>query len=236
MKAYVLIIDDNKTAHMLTGLQVRVLWSNTQCAEVIIAEANKRLTDGSHADSLGVALRALDNLGVDVQTIPVDCEPPVIGQAEGVATTCRCGVGLDETQTKLSMARRDGALPACKDCVTLELTQEQAHEGVFDAAVDAFLGSIRALIGAHYTKNFPRLTVPTISVDPGGQKYLRIVSDNGTQRSVYCFVDKASGDILKADGWKRPAKHARGSIYDNAGKGAITPYGVHYITSRGHKN
>jgi hypothetical protein len=150
------------------------------------------------------------------------------------ATTCRCGVDLDETQTKLSMARRDGALPACKDCVSLELTQAQASEGVFQVALDAFLDSIRQLQAAYFAKNFKNLTPPTISVDPGAKKYIRIVQDNGTQRSVYCFVDKATGDILKADGWKRPAKHARGSIYIDAGKSAITPYGVHYLPNGVH--
>jgi hypothetical protein len=103
----------------------------------------------------------------------------------------------------------------------------------FEQALADFLASIRQLLSAHYLKNFKHLTVPTISVDPGGQKYLRVVRDDGSSRSVYCFVDKATGDILKADGWKRPAKHARGSIYDNAGKGPITPYGVHYLKGRG---
>lgn len=111
-----------------------------------------------------------------------------------------------------------------------------ADQEDFEGALAAFLDSIRELQAAYFAKNFKSLKPPTISIDPGAKKYLRIVQDNGTQRSVYCFVDKATGDILKADGWRRPAKHVRGSIFDNAGKGAITPWGVHYITSRGHRN
>ena len=110
----------------------------------------------------------------------------------------------------------------------------------FDAALESFLGSIRELRVAYFAKNFPNLTSGTISIDPGGKKYLRVVcdatGDNHGQVSVYCFVEKSTGDILKADGWKRPAKHACGNIYDNAGKGAITPWGVHYINSGGHRD
>jgi hypothetical protein len=49
-----------------------------------------------------------------------------------------------------------------------------------------------------------------------GSKYLRIVQvrEDGTGGSVWGFVDKSNGDVLKADGFKKPAKHARGSIYD----------------------
>lgn len=103
----------------------------------------------------------------------------------------------------------------------------------FDLALSAFLTAIRELQADYFAKHFKNLTPPKISIDPGGKKYLRIVQDNGTQRSVYCFVDKASGDILKADGWKRPAKHARGSIFVDAGRPGITPWGVHYLTPRG---
>ncbi|MGF6996784.1 hypothetical protein [Paraburkholderia sp. GAS32] len=32
-------------------------------------------------------------------------------------------------------------------------------------------------------------------------------------RSAYGFIDAATGNILKSDGWKRPAKGVRGSIF-----------------------
>jgi hypothetical protein len=46
-----------------------------------------------------------------------------------------------------------------------------------------------------------------------GRKYLRLVSYNGTQNMVYCFIDRTNGNILKAATWKAPAKGARGNIY-----------------------
>ena len=65
------------------------------------------------------------------------------------------------------------------------------------------------------------------------QKRVRVVrSDVGNvnSRSVHCFVDMATGDVLKADGWAKPAKHARGNIYDaKNGLGGMSPYGANYL-------
>jgi len=83
MKAYVLITKDTYGAET-----VSVHWSNTECSKRIIALANSKLTDGSHVDSLGFALRALDNLGIDVATHPVE-----IGELPKVARpTGGCGI------------------------------------------------------------------------------------------------------------------------------------------------
>lgn len=49
-----------------------------------------------------------------------------------------------------------------------------------------------------------------------------------TNGSVHCFVDAATGNILKADGWKRPARGIRGSIFAanfDLGR-AVTQYGA----------
>lgn len=48
-----------------------------------------------------------------------------------------------------------------------------------------------------------------------GRRYVRIVAENG-QRSAWAFVDKTTGAVLKPDGWKAPAKGARGNIFDSA--------------------
>lgn len=64
-----------------------------------------------------------------------------------------------------------------------------------------------------------------------GSRYIKIaVSEGGVDRSVYLFVD-LNGDIYKAASWKAPAKHKRGSIFDEAygwGK-AVGPYGAAYL-------
>lgn len=46
-----------------------------------------------------------------------------------------------------------------------------------------------------------------------GNKYARIVSDGGGQRSSYAFVD-ADGHIYKAAGWNAPAKGIRATVDD----------------------
>jgi hypothetical protein len=44
------------------------------------------------------------------------------------------------------------------------------------------------------------------------RKYTRVVVTNYGQDYVHCFITNATGDILKADGWKRPAKGVRGNV------------------------
>lgn len=44
-----------------------------------------------------------------------------------------------------------------------------------------------------------------------GPKFARIVSDGGSQRSSYAFVD-AEGNIYKSAGWKAPAKGVRATV------------------------
>lgn len=48
-----------------------------------------------------------------------------------------------------------------------------------------------------------------------GVKQVRIVIRDQTSRSVYCFIDLSNGDILKAAGYKAPAKGKRGSIWND---------------------
>lgn len=55
-----------------------------------------------------------------------------------------------------------------------------------------------------------------IVVAESGRKFVRLVSQSEVaplnHRSALAFIDLTNGDILKADGWKKPAKHARGNI------------------------
>lgn len=107
----------------------------------------------------------------------------------------------------------------------------------FDAALIAFVDAYQTRINTYYRTNYERLTPPTISSE-AGPKYVRIVSDNGTQRSVSAFIRKADGAILKPAGWKAPfiAKGGpnapatvRGSIYTNNGMDAVTEHGTIYV-------
>ena len=54
----------------------------------------------------------------------------------------------------------------------------------------------------------------TFGVSKGGRKFTRVTRTFYGSASVHCFVDNATGDILKGDGWKRPAKGVRGHVTD----------------------
>lgn len=69
----------------------------------------------------------------------------------------------------------------------------------------------------------------TLTVEPG-RKYIKLVEDTFGSRSVYCFLDY-DGNIYKAASWKAPAKHVRGTVFDDDyGWGrALGPYGAAYL-------
>ncbi len=69
----------------------------------------------------------------------------------------------------------------------------------------------------------------------GGRKYIRLVRNEYTNTgdkissAAYCFVDTTNGNVLKAAGWKAPAKGARGNIYnDDFGLGSMSWTGAGY--------
>ena len=69
-----------------------------------------------------------------------------------------------------------------------------------------------------------------------GRRYVKVISllSGGSQRSVHSFIDMKEGasygDVLKPAGWSKPAKHARGNIFDkNDGLGMMTAHGPQYL-------
>jgi len=98
----------------------------------------------------------------------------------------------------------------------------------FNAALQTFVDTTQARLNAEYAENFKWVTPPVLSVERG-RVNVRIVSSTVGSRSVFCFIRIADGAVLKAEGWKKPAKHARGSIYVNAGQDAIGTYGANSI-------
>lgn len=99
-----------------------------------------------------------------------------------------------------------------------------------------WLAYCQGMINKHYADNLPNLTPPTLSVTKN-PRWWRVVSrDNtndghplATHGSVYCFIDPATGDVLKADGWRTPAKTPRGNLFDDSnGTARMTVYGAAY--------
>ena len=106
----------------------------------------------------------------------------------------------------------------------------------FDAKAESFVHKCQELMNEWF-KRYPNLKPDRFSFDPL-VRYLRIVradvAQDGTEgsRSVFCFIEYTTGDVFKADGWKKPAKHTRGNIFSpQNGLEAVNPHGVsiHYL-------
>jgi hypothetical protein len=99
------------------------------------------------------------------------------------------------------------------------------------ADLDAFQARLQAKLTEWHLLAQNVGSPPEVSIEPG-TKYARIVvSSAGPQRSAYGFIDLTTGDLLKADGWKKPAKHVRGNIYRENPLAGCTPYGMQYLRS-----
>ena len=93
----------------------------------------------------------------------------------------------------------------------------------------SFLAGCQKIIDDHRTEHFPNMKRETLEVMPG-RRYFRIVKVGISQRSAWAFIDATNGDVLKTDGWKAPAKHARGNVFDaKNGLGLISAYGPAYL-------
>lgn len=107
---------------------------------------------------------------------------------------------------------------------------EQKTPFDFATALKAYVVALQDKVDQHQKDNFPSLPRTLITIETG-VKYVRVVrNDNGQGGSVHSFINTVNGDILKAAGWKAPAKHARGSIYaPDHGMSAVTVYGANYL-------
>jgi hypothetical protein len=87
----------------------------------------------------------------------------------------------------------------------------RADEGLSDLLRDRIAGLCRTLADKHATQ-YPNTLVRTtygLGAYRANQRFVRIVMDNG-QRSVHAFVDTTNGALIKAEGWKKPAKRGGG--------------------------
>ena len=100
-------------------------------------------------------------------------------------------------------------------------------------AFEIFVKGIQIKLNEHYAHNLSNLTPPTVSVR-GGSKYWKVVTGQDDRGySVFGFVRKEDGAILKAASWSAPfvkgPSAVRGYVTDSLnGMGSVTPYGVVY--------
>ena len=99
----------------------------------------------------------------------------------------------------------------------------------FHAALETFINGCQKLVDAE------KLVFTTkIEIMPG-RKNIRVVRADYTDagevisRSAHCFINIETGNVLKAAGWKAPAKGPRGNIYDTYnGLNRMSSYGAGY--------
>ena len=62
-----------------------------------------------------------------------------------------------------------------------------------------------------------------------GRKYYKLIYKTGISRSVHCFINKTTGDVLKSASWNAPAKGVRYNLMDDNSRelcyGNCDPFG-----------
>jgi hypothetical protein len=94
---------------------------------------------------------------------------------------------------------------------------------------DAFLVKCQELVNEHM-RNYSWDEHLEVSK---GRRYDKIMCvhhdpERGSKR-VWAFIDKTNGDILKPESWRKPAKHARGNIYEDDSMQFVTYSGPAYM-------
>ena len=65
----------------------------------------------------------------------------------------------------------------------------------------------------HLNNNMDKPDGYSYELNTRGSKYFKVeMTTHGMSRSVYCFIEKSTGIILKSAGWRAPAKGPRGSV------------------------
>ena len=85
----------------------------------------------------------------------------------------------------------------------------------YSKAMSEFMGRIDEQYGEYYRKTLTALKYEPIRVNRG-RRFDKLIQGG----SVYCFVEKNTGNVYKAASWKAPylkgMNSIRGSIYDKS--------------------
>ena len=101
----------------------------------------------------------------------------------------------------------------------------------FEKHANEYIKRVKKAYDARMKKEFPNNPLDTFSFTKG-KRYWRVVAKNAGHggKHVHSFLDTTTGDVLKAAGWSKPAKHARGNIYKpDYGMGGVGDYGAKYL-------
>ena len=95
----------------------------------------------------------------------------------------------------------------------------------FGPALQRFLEGCQRINHEHMAEHYPRLQKPEFKLEELKVRW-RVRRDG----SVHAFVCKNTGDVLMPASWSKPAKHARGNIFDDSnGLAKMGVYGPAYL-------
>jgi hypothetical protein len=97
--------------------------------------------------------------------------------------------------------------------------------------IEAFRAALEAMLAAHHTTARNVGTPPRVLIMPGARYARIVVEDNPSSRYAYGFIEFATGNLLKSDGWKTPARHPRGNLRNAEPLSGCGPYGMAYLMS-----
>lgn len=110
------------------------------------------------------------------------------------------------------------------------MTEHTDYELKFDKAFDKFMGHVNSVFDKYWNDMGFTHSKSSFEVVEG-KRYVKVVRNDVSQKSVHLFVDKTNGNVLKAKSWKGPeTKNPRGNIFnEDNGLGSLTPHGTVYL-------
>src|SRR6478736_2862452 len=105
-------------------------------------------------------------------------------------------------------------------------TERAQSVNLLTAELLNFINGCEKISRDHQLAHFPNVAAMTsiCMQATAGDRFIRIARaeyqrpieahSKPTCRSAHCFIDRTNGDVLKAAGWSKPAKGARGNIFN----------------------
>lgn len=108
-----------------------------------------------------------------------------------------------------------------------------------ELAINQFVAAVNQKMEEYWAKNFPSLPVRGLAVQYKRNWAHLVITEGGTGRSSYGWIalkdfatkelgQVKAGDIHKSASYKKPAKHARGSVLQPESWTCAGPYDIGY--------
>ena len=125
---------------------------------------------------------------------------------------CGCGIDLEDLEfIGKKLNKRNKMINGIKPEVSVKTRVDNNDD--YSTALTKMVHRIDEQYGEYYEKTLTNLTYEPIEVKPG-RRFDKLIQGG----SVYCFVEKNTGNVFKPASWRAPYTKGntpvRGSIYD----------------------